>query len=319
MSAAKFLFAGTPEFALASLRALTENGYVPQVVLTQPDRPAGRGKKLTASPVKKFAVDNAIPVWQPGTLKASDITEKIAGLQPDFMVVAAYGLILPPAMLATPRMGCINVHASLLPRWRGAAPIQHAILHGDNETGISLMQMEAGLDTGPVFVTAATPIGEQENAGELHDRLAVLGGELLVTHLEKIAAGDLQALPQDDALATYAGKINKADALILWHEAAVEISRKIRAYNPVPGAAFELDDEVVKCFVAEMVAADPPSRNDDASVGRVVAAGKEGIDIVCGTGILRMTQLQRPGRRRINAAEFAAQTNPLGKRLGKRL
>lgn len=318
MSAAKFLFAGTPEFALASLRALTENGYVPQVVLTQPDRPAGRGKKLTASPVKKFAVDNAIPVWQPGTLKASDITEKIAGLQPDLMVVAAYGLILPPAMLATPRMGCINVHASLLPRWRGAAPIQHAILNGDYETGISLMQMEAGLDTGPVFVTAATPIGEQENAGELHDRLAILGGELLVTHFDKIAAGGLQALPQDDALATYAGKINKADALILWHEAAAEISRKIRAYNPVPGAAFELDDEVVKCFVAETVGADPLSRNDDASVGSVVAAGKEGIDVVCGTGILRMTQLQRPGRRRINAAEFAAQTNPLGKRLGMR-
>lgn len=318
MSAAKFLFAGTPEFALASLRALVENGDVPEVVLTQPDRPAGRGRKLTASPVKKFAVDNSIPVWQPGTLKEPAIAAEIAELQLDLMVVAAYGLILPAAILAAPRLGCINVHASLLPRWRGAAPIQNAILKGDNETGISLMQMEAGLDTGPVFVTAATTIGEHENAGELHDRLAVLGGDLLVKNFARIAAGDLQASPQDDALATYAAKINKADARILWHESALENSRKIRAYNPVPGAAFELDDEVVRCFVAEIIAADAHSPNDDANVGRIVAAGRDGIDVVCGTGILRMKELQRPGRKRINAAEFTAQVNPLGKRLGRR-
>lgn len=322
MSAARFLFAGTPEFALVSLRALVEHDYVPQAVLTQPDRPAGRGKKLTASPVKKFAVDNAIPVWQPATLKTAEIAASIAALEPELMVVAAYGLLLPTGILAIPRRGCVNVHASLLPRWRGAAPIQQAILHGDAETGISLMQMEAGLDTGPVFASAATTIGDQENAGELHARLAELGGDLLVTHFDSIVAGDLQSLPQDDALATYAGKISKADALISWHASATEIARKIRAYNPVPGAVFEFDNEMVKCFVARVcadnTAADTGSIDADAGVGSIVAAGREGIDVVCGKGILRMTQLQRPGRKRISAAEFTAQKNPLGKRLGQR-
>lgn len=316
MSATKFLFAGTPEFALASLRALVENGYVPQAVMTQPDRPAGRGKKLTASPVKIFALDNAIPVWQPATLKESESSARIANAEADLMVVAAYGLILPAAILALPHRGCVNVHASLLPRWRGAAPIQQAILNGDVETGISLMQMDAGLDTGPVIAQAATKIGVRENAGELHDRLALLGAQLLVTHFDEIVAGVRQATPQDDTLATYAGKINKGDSHLSWHESAAQISRKIRAYNPVPGASFEFDAELIKCFVAEDIAWECAGPDDDTRAGTIVAAGKTGIDVACGEGILRMTELQRPGRRRISAAEFAAQLNPLGKLLG---
>ncbi len=310
MSAAKLLFAGTPEFALASLRVLHDNGYIPAAVLTQPDRPAGRGKKMTASPIKYFAVTHSIPVWQPTTLKDPEIVAQIAAVAPDLIIVAAYGLILPQAILDIPAQGCLNVHASLLPRWRGAAPIQQAILNGDQQTGVSLMQMEAGLDTGPVFASCTTPIGNDETAGELHDRLAVLGGDLLLRHLDKIITGSLQAEAQDDALATYAGKIRKRDASITWSDSAREIDRKIRAYNPVPGANFECGGEVVKCFRAQV------SRATGASAGTVIAAGKDGIDVACGDGVLRMTELQRPGRRHINAAEFAAQTKPAGKRLG---
>jgi len=191
MNTAKLLFAGTPDFALASLRALVNAGFVPAAVLTQPDRPAGRGKKLTASPVKKFALEEKIPLWQPETLKDPEVVSKMIDMRPDVIIVAAYGLILPPAVLDIPRHGCLNVHASILPRWRGAAPIQQALLEGDSETGISLMQMEAGLDCGPVFVCSVTSIGASETAGELHDRLALLGGELLVARLAEILDGTL--------------------------------------------------------------------------------------------------------------------------------
>ena len=310
MKAANIIFAGTPEFALASLQALHNSQFSPSVVLTQPDRPAGRGKKLTASPVKQFAVDNGIEVWQPASLKDADVVERVANLQPALMIVAAYGLLLPQAILDIPKHGCLNVHASLLPRWRGAAPIQQAILHGDEETGISLMQMEAGLDTGPVYTSESLQIGAEESAGELHDRLAILGGELLHRNLQKIVSGELDAEPQDDSIATYAGKIRKRDASIKWLEPAEKIARKIRAYNPVPGANFECGKEIVKCFRAH------PIDGDDAPIGTVVSSGKAGIDVACGDGVLRMTQLQRPGKNRISAHEFAAQVNPLGKRLG---
>ncbi len=304
------LFAGTPDFALASLRALVNAGFDPAAVLTQPDRPAGRGKKLTASPVKNFALEEKIPLWQPETLKDPDIVSKIASMQPDVIIVAAYGLILPQAILDIPRYGCLNVHASILPRWRGAAPIQQAILAGDSETGISLMQMEAGLDSGPVFATGVTPIGAGETAGELHDRLALLGGELLVEKLPEILAGDLASVPQDDSVVTYAGKIKTADAAIHWSDSAQNILRKIRAYNPVPGAYFDLEGARIKCWKAELRDA------TEGPAGSIMAAGKKGIDVACGEGGLRLKEIQRPGGRRISAAEFAAQTGLPGKQLG---
>ncbi|MDH3865425.1 MAG: methionyl-tRNA formyltransferase, partial [Gammaproteobacteria bacterium] len=212
MTDARVLFAGTPEFALASLQALTNSAITPLAVLTQPDRPAGRGKHLTASPVKRFARDQGIEVLQPETLKDPRAVAQIAAFEPDILVVAAYGLILPQSVLDIPARGCLNVHASLLPRWRGAAPIQAAILAGDAETGISLMAMTAGLDCGPVYVEEAIAIGEEETAGELHDRLATVGSELLVRHFEAIVSGVLDASEQDDSRATYAGKISKQDA-----------------------------------------------------------------------------------------------------------
>ena len=303
----RVLFAGTPEFALASLRALVESGVVPVAVLTQPDRPAGRGKKLTASPVKAYALEQGIEVLQPQTLRDDAVLAELAALEPDIMIVAAYGLILPQAALDVPSHGCVNVHASLLPRWRGAAPIQAAILAGDEETGICLMQMEAGLDTGPVYAAEAVAIGERETAGELHDRLAVLGGSMLAARLSAIVAGEVQPIPQDDSLATYAGKINKADAELDWHLHADELDRRVRAYNPVPTAWFEVDGQRIKCWQAQCAA------SVDAPPGTVVSCGPEGVLVACGTGALRMTALQRPGKRRVTAQQFASQVDLSGR------
>lgn len=310
MSAATILFAGTPEFARASLRALVQADRVPAAVLTQPDRPSGRGRKKSASPVKTYAQTCDIEVWQPATLRDPDAVRRIEAVAPDIMIVAAYGLILPRAVLAIPRHGCLNVHASLLPRWRGASPIQHAILHGDAETGVCLMQMEAGLDTGPVFASVATPIDSGDTAGSLHDRLSQLGAELLVENIDDILAGRLVAVPQDEAAATYAGKILREDAAIDWTRDANEIGRQVRAYNPVPGAWFNLDGESIKCWRAAVVDAS----SDKA--GTVLQADKSGIVIACGTGALRIDELQRPGRKRVSGAEFAAQKDLAGKRLG---
>jgi len=309
MSAATILFAGTPEFARASLRALVESNYKPAVVLTQPDRPSGRGKKLSASPVKAYAESQGIEIWQPATLKDPDVADKITAINPDIIVVAAYGLILPQAILDIPKFGCLNVHASLLPRWRGAAPIQQAILSGDAETGICLMQMEAGLDTGPVFTSAATLIGADETAGELHDRLATMGGEQLVAGLQDILDGKLEATSQDETAATYAGKIQRQDAAIDWDRDAGEIHRGIRAYSPVPGAWFELDGDNIKCWKAEV------AEGLEGHSGEILEAGKTGVVVACGSGALRLLELQRPGRKRVTGAEFAAQLNLAGKRL----
>ena len=309
MTAAKILFAGTPDFALQSLLALHQADYVPVAVLTQPDRPAGRGKKVTASPVKEFAGERDISVWQPETLKESNIVAQIAAAEPDLMIVAAYGLLLPQAVLDIPARGCVNVHASLLPRWRGAAPIQAAILEGDAVTGVTLMQMGSGLDSGPILASASANIGAEEAAGALHDRLAMLGGELVVQRIDEILADKLDAMPQDDALATYAGKIRKQDATIDWSLDAVQISRMVRAYDPAPGASFELDGEVIKCWKAV------PLEAVEGPAGTVVAAGKDGVVITCGEGALQIAEVQRPGRRRITAAEFAGQKNLRGKRL----
>ena len=309
MGSAKLLFAGTPDFALQSLRALYEAGYVPAAVLTQPDRPAGRGKKRTEGPVKQFAREHDVPLWQPETLRDPDVVERIAAAEPDLMIVAAYGLLLPQAVLDIPDQGCVNVHASLLPRWRGAAPVQAAIREGDAVSGVTLMQMESGLDSGPLLASAATDLGPDETAGTLHDRLATLGGELLVENIDAILEGTLEAIPQDDTLATYAGKIRKQDAVIDWNLSAGQISRMIRAFDPAPGASFELDGETIKCWRAEAVEAveGPP--------GTIVSAGKDGVIVTCGEGALRLIEVQRPGRRRVTAAEFAGQKNLGGKRL----
>lgn len=307
----RLVFAGTPEFALASLRALVASGFSPRAVLTRPDRPAGRGRKLTASPVKRFAVDAGIPVLQPASLRDPSAQVEIARLRPDVIVVAAYGLLLPPAVLDLPAGGCVNVHASLLPRWRGASPVQAAILAGDTETGISLMQMEEGLDSGGVHVQEALAIGRRETAGELEARLAQLGAELLVASLPDIMAGRLPPRPQDKRVATYAPKVTTEDGRLAWSQAAVDLARRVRACNPAPGAWFELRDERVKCWTAEPVEA--PA----APPGTVVSAGREGIDVACGEGLLRLLELQRPGRRRVNAREFAGQLSLEGLRLAE--
>lgn len=302
------VFAGTPDFALASLRALVDNGTLPVAVLTQPDRPAGRGRKLKASPVKRFAEEQGLTVMQPATLKSAEAAESLEALGADVMVVAAYGLILPQAILDMPTRGCVNVHASLLPRWRGAAPIQAAILAGDEDTGISLMQMDAGLDTGPVYAMRSIPIGDAMTAGELHDQLAVLGGELLVERLPAILDGSLAATPQDNDHAEYAGKIASADARLDWRRPALDLQRQVRAYNPVPGARFDCGDELVKCWHARI---GPGS----GAPGEVIRAGADGIEVVCGEGSLIIERLQRPGRTPVTAGEFAAQIDLAGRRL----
>ena len=309
MNTPNVIFAGTPDFAVASLKALVELGITPIVVLTQPDRPAGRGKRLSASPVKQFAEDLGIPVLQPKTLRDASVVAELEAMQPDLMVVAAYGLLLPQNVLDIPRAGCVNVHASLLPRWRGAAPIQAALLAGDEETGVCLMSIEAGLDTGPVYSSDAITINDDETAGELHDRLAKLGGRVLAQHVKEIAAGKLEAIAQDDSRATYAGKIATADAAIDWRRSARDIDRQVRAFNPVPGAWFMHGDERIKCWRAKPVA------GVDAPPGTVVVAAQEGVVVACGDGALSMESLQRPGKRTVTAGEFANQVDLAGQRL----
>ena len=311
MSDTRVLFAGTPDFALASLQALAHSGNPPLAVLTQPDRPAGRGKRMTASPVKRFALEQGIEVLQPATLKDPDTVRRLAACEPDILVVAAYGLILPQSVLDIPTKGCLNVHASLLPRWRGAAPIQAAILAGDSETGISLMAMTEGLDCGPVYVEEAVAIGPEETAGELHDRLASLGGELLVRHFDAIVSGALAAEEQDDARATYAGKISKQDARLDWQQPAAVLHRQVRAYNPVPGAFFFFDDTPIKCWRARVI-------NDsvEAIPGDVLSADRDGIVVACGRDALCIDNLQRPGKRPVTAGEFSNSVVMTGRRLG---
>lgn len=301
MTEPRVLFAGTPDFARASLAALVDSGTMPIAVLTQPDRRAGRGKKLTASPVKQYALERGIDVLQPATLKDVAAVETLTALKPDVMIVAAYGLILPQAVLDVPTEGCLNVHASILPRWRGAAPVQAAILAGDAETGISLMAMTAGLDTGPVFAVEAIDIGPRETAGELHDRLAELGGRLLLRHLEDILAGNLKASAQDDKRASYAGKIRTADAELDWRQPAAALDRAVRAYNPVPGAWFMRGEERLKVGRASVV------DGSSARPGTIVDAAD--FTVACGDGALRLEEIQRPGRRSISGREFAVQVS----------
>lgn len=304
----RLVFAGTPAFALTSLKALVESGRAPVAVLTQPDRPAGRGKKLTASPVKQYAAQQGIAVLQPVTLRDDDAATELRALRPDLLIVAAYGLILPQDVLDIPTHGCLNVHASVLPRWRGAAPIQAAILAGDKTAGISLMSMTAGLDCGPVYHADEILIGESETAGELHDRLADLGGRSLVARLDAIVAGEMTATEQDEARATYAPKIEKKDAAIDWTLPADEVARRVRAYNPFPGAFCFVGDTRIKIWRAKPV-------DGSAEPGTVLQSDRDAIIVACGTGVLQLDELQLPGKRRVAAHDFVGQLDLSGQRL----
>ncbi|MGN6789813.1 MAG: methionyl-tRNA formyltransferase [Rhodanobacteraceae bacterium] len=303
MQRPKLVFAGTPDFAVPGLRACIEAGDV-VAVYTQPDRPAGRGRKLTSSPVKQTAVAAGIPVEQPDSLKSAEAQQRLRDYAPDLMVVIAYGLILPRKVLTIPRLGCWNVHASLLPRWRGAAPIQRAILAGDAETGVCLMQMDAGLDTGPVLLSESTPIGANDSSGTLHDWLAAMGARVLADGLRRIVAGEtLHATPQSENDATYASKLDKAEAKLDFARPAIELERKVRAFDPWPVAEAEIASERVRVWQAEARDSGLGTRNSEKP-GSVVAAGKHGIDIACGEGVLRILKLQRAGGRVIDAADY---------------
>ena len=307
----QIVYAGTPEFAVPALEALLASTHMVLAVYTQPDRPAGRGRKLQASPVKRCALAHAIPVYQPGSLKTPDSQQQLAALQADLMIVAAYGLLLPPAVLAAPRHGCINIHASLLPRWRGAAPIQRAILAGDHATGITIMQMDAGLDTGAILLKKTCAIHADDTAQTLHDRLAPLGAQALLEALIQLEAGALRAEPQDDAQACYAKKLLKNEALLDWQADAELLQRQVRAFNPWPVAQTIYAGAALRIFAAQAL---PEIGN--AAPGTVLHARREGIDVATGQGVLRITQLQVPGGRVMRAAAFIHAHALPGVRLG---
>ena len=295
----KIVFAGTPEFAVPSLRAAASNGEV-VAVYTQPDRPAGRGRELTPSPVKREALLRGIPVLQPESLKGEVSRDALRALRPDLMVVVAYGLLLPQRILDIPRFGCWNVHASLLPRWRGAAPIQRAIEAGDAETGVCLMQMEKGLDTGPVLLSQRTAIDADETGGQLHDRLAMLGAQVLADGLGLLRAG-IRPVPQPQSGqgVTYAHKLDKAEARLDWTQPADALARKVRAFQPWPVAEGELAGERLRIHGATVL-----DTVHDAAPGTLLRAGRDGLDIACGTGVLRVRVLQREGGKPITVADY---------------
>jgi methionyl-tRNA formyltransferase len=296
----RIIFAGTPEFSVPCLEACRASGAEVVAVYTQPDRPAGRGRKLTPSPVKQAALAAGIPVEQPESLKTIEARETLAAYRPDLMVVVAYGLILPRKVLAIPRLGCWNVHASLLPRWRGAAPIQRAILAGDAESGVDLMQMEAGLDTGPVLLERRTAITREDTGGSLHDRLSLLGADALIEGLQRAIAGEsMPARPQSDDGVMYAHKLEKAEARLDFTRAAIALERQVRAFDPWPVAEGEIAGEQVRIWAAHAI--------DDATTvlpGQVIGAQRHGIDIACGEGVLRVTALQRAGGKRISVTDY---------------
>ncbi|AIT64219.1 methionyl-tRNA formyltransferase [Coxiella burnetii] len=295
----KIVFAGTPQFAVPTLRALIDSSHRVLAVYTQPDRPSGRGQKIMESPVKEIARQNEIPIIQPFSLRDEVEQEKLIAMNADVMVVVAYGLILPKKALNAFRLGCVNVHASLLPRWRGAAPIQRAILAGDRETGISIMQMNEGLDTGDVLAKSACVISSEDTAADLHDRLSLIGADLLLESLAKLEKGDIKLEKQDEASATYASKIQKQEALINWRKSAVEIARQVRAFNPTPIAFTYFEGQPMRIWRATVV-----DEKTDFEPGVLVDADKKGISIAAGSGILRLHQLQLPGKRVCSAGDF---------------
>jgi methionyl-tRNA formyltransferase len=307
----KIIFAGTPEFSVSPLKALLESSHEVIAVYTQPDRPAGRGRELKPSPVKQVALDAGISVHQPVNFKNDEDLELLESLQADLMVVVAYGLILPQRVLDAPRYGCFNIHASILPRWRGAAPIQRAIQAGDAETGVTIMQMEAGLDTGPMLLVEKISIGENETAGELHDRLAPLGASALLDTIELLLAGKLEPERQNDELAVYAHKLDKKEAEIDWQQSAQQINRDIRAFNPWPVSYTKLDNKTFRIWESSVL-----DTQQVAVPGTVIATSADGIDVVTGEGSLRIIQLQPQGKRVMSARDFLNAHNPEGKQFG---
>ena len=297
----KLIFAGTPEFAAAALRAILAAGHQVALVLTQPDRPSGRGMAVRASPVKELAMACGIEVFQPASLKDGTAQQRLRDVGADAMIVAAYGLILPQAVLDTPRLGCINIHASQLPRWRGAAPIQRAILAGDSETGVCIMQMDAGLDTGAVLLSGRLPIAADDTAASLHDKLAELGARLIVEALAKLP---LVPSAQPAEGATYAAKIDKAEAWLDWRLPAPQLARQVRAFNPFPGAVARVCGGQIKVWRAEIESVDGAI----AEPGTVLDADKAGIVVACGQGALRLTELQKAGGKRLAVGQFLAGT-----------
>jgi len=302
----RIIYAGTPDFSVTALQALIDSSHELVAVYTQPDRPAGRGRGLQASPVKEKALANDIPVYQPVSLKEEQAQQELKELNADLMVVTAYGLLLPPAVLVAPRLGCINIHASLLPRWRGAAPIQRAILAGDKKTGVTIMQMDAGLDTGDMLAVAECEISEQDTGSTLHDKLMVLGAETLLKVLPAIASQAQLGEKQDDAAACYAPKLDKSEAQIDWSWSAEKIHRSIQAYNAWPVAYCRYQKKgnpaKLRLWLAEL---NPDtSASADACPGEVIAESAQGIDVVTGDGVLRITRLQAEGKRQMPAADF---------------
>ncbi len=295
------IFAGTPDFAVPALKALIESDHRPRAVLTQPDRGAGRGRKVHFGPVKQIALDAGIPVIQPATLKSAEARAELAELEPDLLITAAYGLLLPRAILDLPTNGCWNLHASLLPRWRGASPINQAILAGDSETGISLMQMEAGLDTGPVLLQSASPIKPHESAGELHDRLAPMAAAVLRDGLKRLASASLpEPVTQNPALATHAPLIKKEDARLNWNDDARALCRAVRAYNPWPVAFGDIEGVSCRIFRAEA------GSLDHGTPGELIRdhGRRDRVIVACGSGCLEIAELQAPGRKRVSARDW---------------
>lgn len=294
----RIVFAGTPDFAVPTLKALVAAGHDVAAVLAQPDRPAGRGRRVVTGPVKDCARALGLSVLQPGTLKDASVLAELRGLQPRVIVVAAYGLLLPREVLNLPEYGCVNVHASLLPRWRGAAPIQRAIEAGDAETGVTIMRMETGLDTGPMLARRTTPITSRDTAGVLHDRLAALGAALMVETLKRLERGAVEAEPQNDGLATYAPKITPDEALLDWERPAVEIERQVRAMNPWPVVHTTYGGQTVRIWEVGVMS------GLSGAPGEILQATRDGVNVACGEGALQLTVLQRQGGKRLTAAEF---------------
>ncbi|HKT74686.1 MAG TPA: methionyl-tRNA formyltransferase [Steroidobacteraceae bacterium] len=310
MTPLRLAFAGTPPFAVPALQALLDSPHEVVGVLTQPDRPKGRGRRMAPSPVKLLAQSRGVPLSQPQTLKTDAGRQELAAWAPDALIVVAYGLILPAAVLDLPKWGCINIHASLLPRWRGAAPIQRSVLAGDTESGLTLMQMDIGLDTGPILLQRSLRLSPTETGGTLHDRLSSLSGAVLLEALEGLVTGALRPVPQPSQGATYAAKIDKREALIDWDQDALHIDRRVRAFNPWPIAETRLGEEPLRIFAGYAEAG--PS----GTPGSVLAVTSDAVVIACGTGRFAMTTVQRAGRKPVAARDFANALDLTGRRLG---
>ena len=312
MTSLRIAFAGTPQFALPALQALLKSRHQVVGVLTQPDRPAGRGQQMRASPVKLLALDAQLPLAQPPTLKTPESRSELAQWAADVLVVVAYGLILPPPVLALPRLGCVNIHGSLLPRWRGAAPIQRAILAGDAETGVTIMQLDAGLDTGPMLLERVRPIGSQDTAGDLHDALSELGAAALLEALDGLAAGALKPRAQPAEGVSYAPKIEKSESPLDWSVSAIHLDRKIRAFNPWPVAETRFAGESLRVLRARI--AEPVGSHD--APGTLLGIAEDGLRVACGEGVLAVRELQRAGKRPVSARDFANAVRLAGLRFG---